>query len=107
MTPGEIAHPEIMYHDANGRPLIGPCHVPGCDGMSLPGGGDAHSDGHLRLWCVDDRHGAPCPYPCVQCREDCRDVFVSAATAVQAARLAGWTESYIESVPALRVAMED
>lgn len=59
MTPGELAHPEYDYHDANGRPLIGPCHVPGCSGMSLPGGGDAHSAspegeaGHRRLTAAD------------------------------------------------------
>ena len=46
-TVGELARPDIAYHDANGRPLIGPCHVSGCPYMSLPGGGDAHVLGHV------------------------------------------------------------
>lgn len=38
MTAGETANPGWVYHDANGRPLIGPCDTPGCPYASLPGG---------------------------------------------------------------------
>lgn len=42
LTSGEVANPGWAYRDANGRELMGPCHVPGCTGISLPGGGDNH-----------------------------------------------------------------
>ena len=41
-TIGELMRPDISYHDANGRPLIGPCHVTGCPYQSLPGGESDH-----------------------------------------------------------------
>lgn len=22
-------------------------------------------------WCVDEHHGAPCPFPCAACEEEC------------------------------------
>lgn len=28
---------DYAYHDANGRPLMGPCAVPHCDNLSMPG----------------------------------------------------------------------
>lgn len=51
----------------------------------------------MPTYCVDDRHGTPCPQPCLACEgEDCDpDARVSADTPIAAARAAGWSEDYI------------
>lgn len=53
-------------------------------------------------WCVDDRHGTPCPQPpngdrCDACNADGCDStqVVEADTPQDAARTAGWSEAYI------------
>jgi hypothetical protein len=54
------------------------------------------------IYCVDDRHGTPCPQPpngarCEACDdEDCDPTAtVEAETSQEAARSAGWSEEYI------------
>lgn len=65
LTPGELAHPDWAYRDANGRPLRGPCASIDCRYASAPGGADhvgAHSwqDGTTG-WPHD--YGYPCSCP--------------------------------------------
>jgi len=52
------------------------------------------------IYCVDDRHGTPCPQPCTTCYVERCDPKeqVEADTPVEAMRKAGWDEAYIASV---------
>lgn len=57
------------------------------------------------IYCVDDRHGTPCPQPpngdrCEACDDDGCDLTatVEADSPIEAARLAAWSEEYITSV---------
>lgn len=54
----------------------------------------------MTVYCIDDRHGTPCAEPCVACPDDECDptARVEAPDQLQAARIAGWSEDYIESV---------
>lgn len=50
----------------------------------------------MTLYCVDDRHGTPCPDPCPACAEEgCDPRRVEAESQVEAARAEGWSEEYI------------
>lgn len=62
----------------------------------------------MSVYCVDDRHGVPCPQPpqgdhCDACVEDECDptATVEADTPKEAMRLAGWSDEYIASVERL------
>ena len=50
-------------------------------------------------YCVDERHGTPCPQPCRACLDEgCDGSTVVADSPVNAAREAGWDEAYIEEM---------
>jgi hypothetical protein len=54
------------------------------------------------IYCIDERHGTPCPADCAGCSspdDGCDPTTrVEAGSQTEAARLAGWSEEYIESV---------
>lgn len=58
----------------------------------------------MTVYCVDDRHGTPCPADCPACEDrgepdDCDQAArVEADTPADAARAAGWSEAYIAAV---------
>jgi hypothetical protein len=51
----------------------------------------------MRTYCMDERHGVPCPLPCPPCQDDCdptQQVTVEGSS-VDAMRAWGWSEEYI------------
>ena len=51
----------------------------------------------MTTWCVDERHGVPCPEPCDGCLAEGCDpkAKVETDTSEGAMRAAGWDEAYI------------
>ena len=51
------------------------------------------------IYCVDDRHGTPCPSSCDDCNAECDpSQRVEANSPIEAARAAGWSEDYIREM---------